>query len=329
MSTPGSLRQNPELDSWLRIDAGAATVTVFSGKVELGQGIVTALTLIAAEELELSVERIRVVTADSGRGPNEYYTAGSQSIEDSGTALRHAAAHARQVLLELAAASLGAGVEALELDDGVIRVARSEPGVTAPSTTYWTLMGGKRFARRVDVSVATRAPERYRLVGKGRQARVDLPAKVFGQPVFVQDLVLPGMLHGRVVRPPDPRARLLSIDLDSLEGRDGIVRVVRDGSFLGVVAEREDQAVAAAARLMARARWEVPAQDRRPPSFRVPIRSAICARTSSAACRFATAWPWMRRCRRSSLRPPSDGSPRATTARTSAMPRSGRRPRSR
>jgi CO/xanthine dehydrogenase Mo-binding subunit len=261
MSVPVSLRQNPDLDSWLRIDAEAPTVTVFSGKVELGQGITTALALIAAEELELSLERVRVLTADSGRGPDEYYTAGSQSIEDSGTALRHAAAHARQLLLELAAARLGVASPALEVDDGVIRVAGSAAGSAAPSTTYWALMGGRRFARRVDVSVATRAPERYRLLGKGTQRRLDLPAKVFGQPVFVHDLVLPGMLHGRVVRPPDPRARLVSIDVDDLTGRDGVVCVVRDGSFLGVIAEREEQAVTAAARLLSRARWDVPVRD--------------------------------------------------------------------
>jgi nicotinate dehydrogenase subunit B len=249
-----SLERNPALDSWVRIDE-SQTVTLFTGKVELGQWVKSAIARIGAEELELSLERVVVRTADTGSGgPDEGRTSGSSSMKDSGTAMRYAAAAARAHLLRLAAERLGEDVELLQLDDG--RISSRESGA---STTYWELLGGGRFGVDVDLSgaVAPRSPESYRILGRpGR--RIDMLGLVTGTTRFVQDLALPGMLHARVVRPPSPAARLESVDLARVTALPGVCAVVHDGSFLGVVAEREDQAVKARESLAARARWDEP-----------------------------------------------------------------------
>jgi CO/xanthine dehydrogenase Mo-binding subunit len=243
-----SLQRNPDLDSWVRIDDGG-TVTLFTGKVELGQGVRTAIARIGAEELDVSLARIRVQTADTAHGPNEMLTVGSGSMEESGRAMRQAAAEARRHLLELAAEHLGVGSNALEVDDGTV----SAPGLDR-RTTYWELFGGKRFGRAVTGDVEPKQAANYRIVGKAAE-RIDLAAIVTGTARFVQDLTRPGMLHGRVVRPPSPAARLESIDETRARGLPGVVAVVRDGSFLGAVAEREEQAAKAAEALRVAARW--------------------------------------------------------------------------
>ena len=253
-----SLQRNPDLDSWVRIDDGG-TVTLFTGKVELGQGVRTAIARIGAEELDVSLARIRVQTADTAHGPNELLTVGSGSMEESGRAMRQAAAEARRHLLELAAEHLGVGSDQLEVDDGTV----SAPGLDR-RTTYWELFGGKRFGRAVTGDVEPKQPADYRIVGKAAE-RIDLAAIVTGTARFVQDLTRPGMLYGRVVRPPSPAARLESIDETRARDLPGVVAVVRDGSFLGAVAEREEQAVKAADTLRAGARWSeqetLPAMD--------------------------------------------------------------------
>jgi CO/xanthine dehydrogenase Mo-binding subunit len=243
---PGSLRDTPYLDAWIRIDGGGE-VTVFTGKAELGQGIETALAQIAADELDVALERIRMVTADTGRTPNEGYTAGSMSIQRSGTALRYAAAETRAILLGLASERLGRPAEELEVDDGHIRSGGAE-------VTYWELVGEQTLHRRSTGSVAPKDPARLLHVGRPVQ-RLDLPAKVFGEESFVQDLRLPGMLHGRVVRPPGYGSRLESVETARTEKLPGVVKVVREGSFLAVLADREDQAVSAADRLSRDAHW--------------------------------------------------------------------------
>jgi len=253
-----SLQRNPDLDSWVRIDDGG-TITLFTGKVELGQGVRTAIARIGAEELDVSLARIRVQTADTAHGPNELLTVGSGSMEESGSAMRQAAAEARHHLLELAAQHLGVSSDALEVDDGTV----SAPGLDR-RTTYWELFGGKRFGRAVTGAVEPKQPVNYRIVGKAAQ-RIDLAAIVTGTARFVQDLTRPGMLYGRVVRPPSPAARLESIDETRARALAGVVAVVRDGSFLGAVAEREEQAVKAADALRVAARWSeqetLPAMD--------------------------------------------------------------------
>jgi nicotinate dehydrogenase subunit B len=245
---PAHLQHHPDLDTWIRIDSDG-TVTLFTGKVELGQGVKTAIARIGAEELDVSVDRIRVQTADTAHGLNELFTAGSGSMEESGTAMRQAAAEARLVLLELAAERLGVAADRLDVEDGTISARDEDRRVT-----YWELLGGKQFSRTATGRAQPKRPERYRVVGKAGP-RLDLSGLVTGTTRYVQDLVRPGMLHGRVVRPPSPRARLESLDDTDVRRTPGIVAVVRDGSFVGVVAEREEQAVTAMTALRSGARW--------------------------------------------------------------------------
>lgn len=245
---PPSLERNPDLDTWLRIDADG-TVTVFTGKVELGQGIKTALARIAADELDVALARVRVHTADTAEGPNELLTVGSNSLEESGTALRLAAAEARAVLLAAAAAELGAPVAALEVDDGTVRA----PGV-ARTTSYFALHGGKRFARRISGDARPKRPGDYRILGRPG-ARLGMEDIVTGRTVYVQDLRVPGMLHARVLRPPSPTAQLAALDDADVRRLPGVEAVVRDGSFVAVVAGKAGQAVAALERLRHAARW--------------------------------------------------------------------------
>ena len=243
-----SFRANPNLDDWIRIDP-ANTITVRTGKVELGQGITTAIALIAAEELDVEVARIRVETADSARLPNEFMTVGSMSIETSGLAMRQAAAEARHQLLARAAESLGAPREALTVEDGSVRAHGSDVRVS-----YWELMGGRAFGCAVSGEAAPKAPAEHRVLGKPAQ-RIDIEDKLFGVPRFVHDEARPALLHGRVVRATSPRAVLRSVEIEPVRALAGVVEIVRDGSFLGVLAEREEQAIAAAEALRARSVW--------------------------------------------------------------------------
>lgn len=246
---PGSLNNNRMLDAWLRINADG-TATVFTGKVELGQGILTALAQIAAEELDLPLSDLTMISGDTDRTPDEGQTAGSQSIENSGTALRLAGAEVRAILLELAAKRLGVAVDTLKTDDGA---------VIAPDgrqLDYGELAAGMDLKREATGKVAPKAPANYEVVGESI-ARYDIPAKVTGGAAFVQDIRLPGMLHGRVVRPPRYGSTLESIDDAAVKAMPGVVAVVRDGSFLGVVAEREEQAIKARTALAASARWKL------------------------------------------------------------------------
>ncbi len=247
---PRSLQNQPDLDAWIRINADE-TVTIFSGKVELGQGLRTALAQIAAEELDVALSRVQVIMGDTGQTPNEGGTTGSMSIEMSGNALRVAAAEARYHLLALAYEHLEAQTPAAQLavDDATI----TDPA-TGRSTTYWTLMGGKRFGQQISGLGQAKAPEQHRIVGQP-EPRVDLLGKVTGSAHYVHDLRWSDMLHGRVVRPPGYHARLISVDAAAVNLMPGVEAVIHDGSFLAVVAEREDQAIAAAAALREGARW--------------------------------------------------------------------------
>ncbi|MFC5497005.1 molybdopterin cofactor-binding domain-containing protein [Caenimonas terrae] len=247
---PGSLNGNRQLDSWLRINADG-TVTVFTGKVELGQGILTALTQIAADELDVDPKRLQLVSGDTSRTPNEGVTSGSLSIQDSGTALQYACAEARSLLLAAAGAKLGVPVTELEVNDGVVQ-ARG-----AGRTTYWEVSADASLRREATAKIAPKSGKQHRLVGQSMQRR-DIPAKVTGGQAYVQDLRLPGMVHGRVVRPGAPRAKLLAVDIDAAKAMPGVLAVVRDGSFLAVAASREEQAIAAARALQASARWSAP-----------------------------------------------------------------------
>jgi nicotinate dehydrogenase subunit B len=245
---PGSLNTNRRLDAWLRIDPNG-TVTIFSGKIELGQGIGTALAQIAADELDVDLKRIDVVSGDTARTPNEGMTAGSLSMEQSGTAVRFACAEARDILLSAAATRLAAPVTDLRISDGVV----ATPG--GASVTYWDLARDLDLKREATAGVRPKPASEHRWVGQNIVRR-DIPKKFTGGAAYVQDVRLPGMLFGRVVRPPSPGAELLSVDEAAVRRLPGVVAVVRDGSFLGVAAEREEQAIGAREALKKSARWK-------------------------------------------------------------------------
>jgi nicotinate dehydrogenase subunit B len=245
---PGGLQNNRMLSAWLAINADG-TVTVFTGKVELGQGILTALSQIAAEELDLPLARVRIISGDTGRTPNEGQTAGSLSVEGSGTALRLAGAEVRAILLDLAAQKFSVAADSLKVSDGVITAADGR------KVSYGDLAKEADLKREATGKVAPKPTAQHRLVGQSLP-RVDLPAKVTGGAAFVQDLRLPGMVHGRIARPPQYGARLEAFDEAKIRAMPGVVAVVPDGSFLGVAAEREEQAIKAAEALSASAKWK-------------------------------------------------------------------------
>jgi len=246
LKRPGSLEKNPKLSQWLRVHSDG-TVSIFSGKVEIGQGILTALAQIAAEELGITPGRIHMLAADTATSPDEGVTSGSLSIQDSGAALRRACAQARALLLERAAARLGVSIGDLRVDDGIIQAA-------GRSTSFWECTDDASFDREVDETVAPRSPRDYRVVGKFLPRR-DLPDKIAGRPRFIQDITLPKMLYGRVVRPSHGFAGLISLDDSKVKSMPGLTAIVRDGSFVGVIAEREEVAISAQRALRAAACW--------------------------------------------------------------------------
>ena len=247
ITLPGSLPANPKLDSWLHIQPDGKVV-VLAGKVEFGQGITTALMQIVADELEISMSRIVMIPTTTGISPNEGVTSGSQSIEYSGIALRYAAADARELLLERAASKLATPVAELKIHDGEIIAASGQ------KTSYWTLADSELFQRPVSTKVTLK--KRHTTIGQSIE-RVDIPAKVSGGSAYVQDMKLPGMLHARVVRPPAPHAAILNLQASAVEKMPGVIAVIQNGSFLAVVAQREEQAIRAQEVLQKNAQWKL------------------------------------------------------------------------
>jgi nicotinate dehydrogenase subunit B len=247
---PGSLNGNRMLDGWLRINPNG-TVTMFTGKVELGQGILTALTQIVADELDVAIKRLQVISGDTALAPNEGTTAGSLSVQDSGTALRYACAEARGLLLQAASTKLGVAAGDLRISDGSISAA------SGARTSYWEVAGDVPLKREATAQTALKPSKEHRVIGQSVPRR-DIPAKVTGGEAYVQDMRLPGMLFGRVVMPSAPRAKLLSVNEAAARAMPGVVAVVRDGNFLAVAAAREEQAIAAAQALKTSARWDAP-----------------------------------------------------------------------
>jgi nicotinate dehydrogenase subunit B len=254
---PGSLNTNRSLDRWVRFEADG-TAAIHVGKVEIGQGILTALAQIAAEELDLTLEQVRIVTANTVRNPNEGMTSGSRSTEESGEAVRYVCAEVRALCIQAAAKRLGISIEKLAVREGRI-------GADGRSTSYWEIADAVDLAREATGQVPPKPAAELTLVGRSAP-RLDLPAKVFGEPAYVQDLELPDMVHGRIVRPPCYTFTLASVDLARARAMPGVLAVVRDGSFLGVVAQREEQAIRAAAVLASDAVWNegqaLPDEDR-------------------------------------------------------------------
>jgi CO/xanthine dehydrogenase Mo-binding subunit len=242
-----SLAANPVLSSWLAFSPGG-TVTIRPGKVEYGQGVWTALAQVAAEELDVALARVTVAPVSTGTSPDEGVTSGSLSIQHSGSALRQACAQARALLLAAAGDKLGTAAAALAVEDGQILAAGQPTGLS-----YWSLAVPGMLDREAGDPVPVKPPERWSVAGRSAP-RLDLPDKVTGRPRFLHDLVLPGMLYGRVVRPPAVVAELVAVGDPDLPPD---VVVVRDGSFLGVVAPTDAQALRAARLVAKAARWQV------------------------------------------------------------------------
>lgn len=239
------------LDSWLAISPDG-WVTFYTSKVEIGTGTITALAQIVAEELDVPVERIKMDSGDTSRTIEQGSTVASRSIERAGPQVRQAAAAARQELLKLAAARLGVPIERLTVQNGVVTIV----GDTAKKVSYGQLIGGKQFNVKItatgtgwDMKVApevkAKDPKEYKIVGQPVK-RFEIPTKLTGEHVYAHDVRIPGMLHGRVVRPPVVNTAPASVDENSVRAMPGFVKIVREGSFLGVVAKTQWAAIQAA-----------------------------------------------------------------------------------
>jgi nicotinate dehydrogenase subunit B len=245
---PPTLAANPRLGDWVRISSDGV-VEIRSGKVELGQGVLTALAQVAAEELDVDVARIQMTPTTTDLSPDEGLTAGSLSIQHSGAALRQVCAEVRDIYIGIAADKLAVPREDLTIEDGQIRA--SDGAVVS----YWELADDTLLDRAATGDAAPKPVPTYRVVGTSA-ARLDLPDKLAGLPSYVHDLTVDGMVYGKVVRPPSRGATLRDVDTGAAESLPGVIAVVRDGDFLAVIAEREETALRAADLLRRDAVWE-------------------------------------------------------------------------
>ncbi len=243
-------------------------VELFLGKVEFGQGIGTAMAQIAAEELDVSLDRIALRGVDTDRSPDEFFTFSSISVQQSGPPTRRAAAAVRTHLLESAAAELGQAATALSVRDGEILANGNTTGLS-----YWDLIGDTAVELAVSNGQATKRVEDYETVGRSVE-RLDIPGKVFGAESYLQDMRLPDMLHARIVRPNFERGSLDDIDLETAAGLPGVVEVLRDGNFVAVLAEREGQARRAAQEIAGSVVWKNPEDIPDPDTFFEHMKAA-------------------------------------------------------
>jgi CO/xanthine dehydrogenase Mo-binding subunit len=250
LSNAGGLPAN-QLDSWLAI-APDGTVSVFTSKVDLGTGVGTALGQIVAEELDVPISRISMEIGDTTKSVDQGRTSASRTLERAGPQLRQAAAAARHELLKRASTHLNAPLSELAVVDGVVRV----NGRPATNVAYAALLAGGRFNTAVDASgeqwdlklasdVRPKDPKAYTVVGTS-VPRFDLPSKFTATFMYAHEVRVPGMLHGRVVRPPVVNSRPLSIDERSIANVPGVVRGVLKGNIIGIVAQTEWAAIRAA-----------------------------------------------------------------------------------
>lgn len=272
---PGNLSKFPALDSWIRIDA-EGRATVFTGKAELGQGIRTALVQLAADELDMPLDRVTLITADTARTPNEGVTAGSHSMQDSGTAIANAAANVRHLLAEQAAARWGVPVTALFTRRGEVLDGKGR------ALGYGELAGAVSLHVPACADMPRKRHSGRHLIGHN-VPRVDIPGKLTGAPAYVHDVVMPGMLHARVVRGPHSGTRLLA-DPAALARLAGVEKVVRRGRFVAIVGAKEWPLVEAL-RLAGQSRWEP--TGRMPPGDVTRILKGLPERPSTILDRHA------------------------------------------
>jgi len=308
-AAPGDLAPDPaKLDSWLAISEDG-TVTLFTEKLELGMGASTGLAQIVAEELDVPTRSIAFVMGDSARVPYQAGTAGSNSIAAGANPLRHAAAEARRLLLDLASARLGAPPVQLAVRDGVV----SRVDDPSKKVSYGELVGGRRFdvtlkssgeGSGVDIvgGATPKSPNQYKIVGTS-VPRIDIPDKATGRFTYIVDVRVPGMLHGRVVRPTPAGAHLTSVDAQSVQN----ARVVRRDNFLGVVADTEWGAIQAARHLrvtwspsrmtwpamadLYKAMWAMPASLRRVQTQQGDVDAALAQASRTITARYE--WPFI------------------------------------
>ncbi len=307
---PESVPDPARLDSWLAI-AEDGSVTVFTGALELGMGVSTAYAQIVAEELDVPFRSVSVVMGDTARTPDQGGIGGSRAIEFGARPLRNAAAEARRVLLELASARLGVPVDQLAVRDGIVR-RTDDP---AKTTSYGDLIRGRRFDVTMKVSgdysatdavgsARPKSPDQYTIVGKP-VPRIDIPDKATGRFTYIVDVRVPGMLHGRVIRPSPPGAKLLSVG--AAEGLPGLVKVVRKGNFLGVVAETQWDAIQAAGKLkvtwstsgiawpamadLYKTMWSMPVRERRVMAQAGDVDAALASAARTIEARYE--WPFL------------------------------------
>ena len=299
LSNAGGLPAD-QLDSWLAITPDG-TVSVFTSKVDLGTGTGTALGQIVAEELDVPIARIRMEIGDTTKSVDQGRTSASRTLERAGPQLRQAAAAARQELLKRASIQLGAPAGQLTVAEGVVSVAGNPPR----SVSYAALVGGARFNTKIDASgeqwdlklasdVKPKDPKDYKVVGTS-VARFNLPPKVTAAFLYAHEVRVPGMLHGRVVRPPVVNSRPLSVDERSIANIPGVVRIVQKGNFLGVVAETEWAAIRAARAL--KVAWSAPPAQLPAGPDRIydylqntkPVAERVATNTGNAGAAFAQA----------------------------------------
>ena len=247
---PPLLAANPRLDQWVGFDQ-PGRVRVSTGRVEIGQGVLTAMRQIAAEELDVSLDRIMLQSGDTELTPNEGYTAGSQSIQFGGVAMRLACAEVRSLFLDHAAAAFGYPRAELSVQDGAI-ARRGEP----TGHDYWSLAAAIDLGRHATGRAPTKQPRDYRVVGQ-EAPRVDLAAKVFGEPVFLHDMGLDGMMHARVVRQPRRGATIKTVDEAALRrAAKTPIEIIRNGNFLAITGADETAVEAVAAVAPSHVVWD-------------------------------------------------------------------------
>lgn len=247
----GPLPDDSQIDAWLQV-LEDGTVRILTGRMELGQGIKVVMQQVAGEELNISPDKIDVVLADTGRTPNEGYTAGSRGVERGAMSVRRAAAAARQKLLELAAQNWNISATELQLENGTVKRKDSQAQLALND-----LLEGQQLSANIPENVALKPKDQYQWVGRPIP-HPDMEKMVRGKALYVQDLRFPGMVHARILRPPVYGAKLDNWDR-TIEESPGVLKVVQNGSFLGVIASGEYQAVKAMQVLRKNSRWQTAA----------------------------------------------------------------------
>jgi nicotinate dehydrogenase subunit B len=247
---PGPLNDNPNLDRWVAFPS-QGKVTVLTGRVELGQGVLTAMAQIAADELDIAMERITVRSGDTEKAPNEGYTAGSLSIQFGGVAMRQACAEVRALFLDQAAKVLGCKSHELSIRDGSIY-----RNGTSTGQDYWTLAGAVDLTCKATGAAVRKPVADLKSIGAS-SARLDLPAKIFGGSVFIHDMQIDGMVHARVVRQPNRGATISSIDENAIRrAAKGPIEFIRNGNFLAIVGDGETAVEAASLAAVSHVAWQ-------------------------------------------------------------------------